>query len=70
MQTVDFAPEAATKTRPSSLIGQPVRICSGTLTGLSGTLTELRSSGRASIKLQEGVCLEIDQSCLDQEGTE
>ncbi|MHB0955443.1 MAG: hypothetical protein ACYC0X_03600 [Pirellulaceae bacterium] len=64
MNMIKLAPAAA-NARGILLIGQPVRVCQGTLAGLSGTLAQLRAGGRASIKLQQGVTLEIDRSVLE-----
>jgi hypothetical protein len=70
MKAAEMASVMSTKARMSFSIGQPVRVCSGMLAGISGTLTELPSSGRVSIQLREGVCLEIDQSCLELNNAE
>ena len=48
-------------------VGQPVRICLGTLAGFFGTLAGLPESGRTLIELQRGIYLEIDQSSLETE---
>lgn len=70
MKATNLAAEVASNMSVSFSIGQPVRVCLGTLTGLSGTVTELPAPGRASIKLQPGVYLEADQSCLGPENAE
>ena len=44
-----------------------VRVSQGSLAGISGTLAELPAPGRASVRLQPDVCLEIDHSCLEPE---
>ncbi len=44
---------------------QPVRICQGALSGLRGAVVALAAPRRGVIALQQGVCVEIDQSCLE-----
>jgi hypothetical protein len=70
VKAAEMTSVVSTKDRMSFSLGQPVRICSGMLAGISGTLTELSSSERVSIQLREGVCLEIDQSCLELNSAE
>ena len=70
MKAAAMASLVSPKVRMSFSIGQPVQIRSGKLAGLSGTLIELPSSGRASIRLHKDVCLEIDLSTLEPDGAE
>ena len=44
--------------------GQRVRVVSGALEGLCGTVVGQRASGRIVVKIREGVLLEIDAFCL------
>ena len=67
MKATTLAAKVASKVRVPFWIGQPVRVCSGILAGISGTLVELPVSERVSIQLQRGVLLEIDQSCSESE---
>ena len=52
MQVPEFAWEVSAKIGMSLSIGRPVRICRGTLAGISGTLAGLPGTGRTSIRLQ------------------
>lgn len=70
MKARERTSEVSSKVRKSFSIGQPVRICSGVLAGLSGMLAGLSASGRASIWLQQDVYLDIDQYCLELENSE
>ncbi len=65
MQVPELPCEASAKIGMSLSIGRPVRICRGPLAGISGTVVELPGTGRASIRLQQELHLEIDQSCLE-----
>ena len=70
MKATESAAEVSAKVCKPFSIGQPVRLCQGTLTGVSGTLTELPEPGRAKIRLQLGVYLEIDQSHVEPNDVE
>jgi hypothetical protein len=70
MKATKLAPEISSKVSLSFSVGQPVRICLGTLAGVFGTLAGLPAPGRTLIELQRGIYLEIDQSSLETESTE
>jgi len=70
MQGPESACEVSAKIGMSLSVGRFVRVCRGTLLGISGTLAELPRTGRASIRLQQDLSLEIDQSCLELENAE
>ncbi len=45
--------------------GQRVRVATGSLKGLEGTVLEHRSVGRVLVQLQPGVCIEVGQLTLE-----
>ena len=64
MKATSLASELSSNVSVSFSIGQSVWICQGILAGSSGTVAGLPAPGRAAIRLQQDVHLEIDQSCL------
>lgn len=70
MRAIESVAEVSAKVCKPFSIGQPVRLCQGTLAGVSGTLTELPKPGRSVIRLQQGVYLEIDQSHVEPKNVE
>lgn len=70
MKATESATEVSAKVCKSFSIGQPVRLCQGTLAGVSGTLAKLPEPERAVIRLQQGIYLEIDRSHVEPKDLE
>ena len=60
-----LASKIPSKESMSHSVGQPVQISFGTPAGIPGVLKRLSASGRALIKLERGVYLDVDQDCVE-----
>ena len=47
---------------------ETVRIAAGAMKGLVGTVVDHRANGRILMRINAGVCVEIDQDCLKVPG--